>query len=69
MEALQMDRHPELRDEYFGNYSKLVYLSQRPDEDLLRQAKEAAEYLQLQFDHVQTGFGELESSLTKWMHG
>jgi len=31
IEPLGLDRHPELRDMYFGHYRKLVYLSQQED--------------------------------------
>lgn len=67
--ALKLDEHPELRDEYFGNYRKLVYLSQLPDMDLLRAAEDAARYLGLDFEHIETGFGELESSLKEHIAG
>ena len=65
IEALKLDRHPELRDEYFGNYTKLVYLSQLPDAELLRAAEAAAAYLELEFEHVPCGFGELQASLER----
>ena len=61
--ALGLDKHPELRDMYFGNYTRVVYLSQTHDETLLAEAKEAAEYLQLNFEHIHSGYGELETSL------
>ena len=61
--ALGLDKHPELRDDYFGNYKRVVYLAQTPDETLLAEARKAAEYLRLDFEHVHTGYGELESSL------
>ena len=61
--ALGLDKHPELRDMYFGNYTRVVYLSQTHDEKLLAEAKEAAEYLRLNFEHHHSGYGELESSL------
>jgi len=61
--ALGLDKHPELRDDYFGNYKRVVYLAQTHDETLIAEARKAAEYLRLDFEHVQTGYGELESSL------
>jgi hypothetical protein len=61
--ALQLDRHPELRDAFFGNYTRVLYLSQTHDETLVAAAKQAAEYLQLRFEHLHCGYGELESSL------
>lgn len=63
IQPLKLDEHPQLRDEYFGNYRRLVFLSQTIDEDLLRAARNAAEHLELEFEHVHCGYGELETSL------
>lgn len=63
VQALGLDRHPELRDEYFGNYQRVVYLSQTTDEKLLRAAEQAAAVLGLAFAHVHTAYGALETSL------
>jgi hypothetical protein len=63
--SLGLDRHPELRDMYFGNYKRLIYLAQTTDERLVRKAKEAAEFLGLQYSLVDTGYGELEHSLRR----
>ncbi len=60
---LGLDRHPELRDAYFGNYRKLVYLSQTQDARLLESARRAAAKLELDFEHLHSGYGELESGL------
>ena len=60
---LGLDRRPELRNDYFGNYRKLVYLSQKEDAGLLESAAQAAERLDLEFEHVHCGYGELETSL------
>jgi len=60
---LKLDTHPELRDAYFGNYHRLVYLSQTNDEDLLAAAADAAEQLGLKFEHVHCGYGGLEVAL------
>jgi hypothetical protein len=57
--GLGLDRHPQLRDAYFGNYRRLVYLSQERSEDLLAEARTAADSLGLAFDHVHTGYGDL----------
>lgn len=56
---LALDRHPELRDAYFGNYTRLMFLSQSPDPDLERRARDAAERLGLRFEHHHTGLGGL----------
>ncbi len=31
---LGLDRHPELRDDYFRHYTRVVWLAQEPDDDL-----------------------------------
>jgi hypothetical protein len=69
IEPLGLDTHPELRDDYFGNYTRLVYLSQTPDAGLMRAAKEAAERLALPFEHVPCGLGELEAALAERFSG
>jgi len=60
---LQLDKHPELRDAYFGNYRRLVFLSQTRNEKLLQAAISAASRLSLEFEHVHCGYGELETGL------
>ena len=63
IEPLGLDRHPELRDMYFGNYEKLVFLAQTEDEGLTGKAKAAAEYLGLAFERRFTGYGDLNAAL------
>ena len=63
LEGLGIDRHPELRDEYFRNYTRVVYLAQRDDPTLLARAQWAAESLGLPFEVRKTGYGKLESRL------
>jgi hypothetical protein len=53
-----------LRDDYFGNYKRVVYLSQIEDEKLLSAAKLAAERLSLPFEHLPSGYGEVERALS-----
>ncbi len=60
---LGLDRHPELRDAYFGNYRRLVYLGQSPDETLVAAARAAAAKLGLAFEQIPVGYGDLEGSL------
>jgi hypothetical protein len=60
---LKLDEHPELRATYFGNYKKLVYLSQMADSALISAAEAAAQKLELEFEHVPVGYGELETGL------
>ncbi len=60
---LGLDRHPDLRDMYFGNYEKLVYQAQTNDPVLDAKAQECAAFLGLKFERRFTGYGDLESSL------
>lgn len=62
-EGLGLDQHPELRDDYFGNYSKVVYLAQTDDEALQIAAKAAARKLGLDYEYRFTGYGELATEL------
>ncbi|KIC44488.1 hypothetical protein RA28_16395 [Ruegeria sp. ANG-S4] len=63
---LGLDRHPELRDMYFGNYTKLVYQAQTDDPNLTERAKECAERMGLTFERRLTGYGDLASTLSEW---
>ena len=65
IQGLGLDRHPELLEQYFENYHRLVYLSQGDSADLLERARGAAVQLGLEFEHVVTGYGQLEESLIK----
>ncbi|MGR3708183.1 MAG: DUF1638 domain-containing protein [Alterinioella nitratireducens] len=60
---LGLDRHPELRDMYFGNYTKLVYQAQANDPKLDEKAKTCAAFLKLDFELRRTGYGDLETEL------
>lgn len=61
--GLGLDRHPELRDAYFGNYRRLIYLAQSDDPDLTARAQAAAVRLGLDFERRTTGFGDLATSI------
>ena len=61
--GLKLDLHPELHQDYFGNYERVVYLSQRRDEQILAAARNAAERLGLEFQHRHCGYGDLEKGL------
>ncbi|MGX5665894.1 DUF1638 domain-containing protein [Rhizobium daejeonense] len=64
IEPLGLDRHPELKDMYFGNYTKLVYLSQEEDSALQEKARSAADYLGLAYEYRFTGYGDLRKELS-----
>ena len=61
--GLGIDKHPELLPVYFGNYKKLVYLGQVANEGAVREGREAAARLGLDFDYCLTGYGDLATSL------
>jgi len=61
--GLGLDRHPELMDDYFGSYRRLVYLAQTDDDDLTARARAAADRLGLAFERRPTGFGQLAPAI------
>jgi hypothetical protein len=63
VKPLGLDRHPELRDMYFGNYKSLVYQAQTDDPALTELAKQHAERLGLTFERRLTGYGDLATAL------
>jgi hypothetical protein len=65
--GLKLDRHPELKPMIFGNYKRVVYLAQSDDLDLTRRAREAADYLGVAFEQRRTGYGELQTSLQRFV--
>ena len=63
---LGLDKHPELIDTYFGNYTKLVYLAQTNDAILKHKAADCARRLNLEFEYKLTGYGDLNNTFIKW---
>lgn len=60
-----LDRHPELRDMYFGNYEKLVYQAQTDDPALDAKAEDCAKRLGLAYERRFTGYGDLKTTLAR----
>ena len=60
-----LDRHPQLRDMYFGNYTKLVYQAQTDDPALDAKAEDCARRLGLAYERRFTGYGDLATSMAR----
>ena len=69
MDGLGIEAHPELRDMYFGNYTKMIYLAQTSDPDLDTRGQAAADRLGLRFERVSTSYGDLEPALVEISRG
>ena len=63
--GLGLDRFPQLRDDYFRHYRRLVYLAQFDDNDLTLKAEAAAARLGLAFERRLTGLGGLGTFLAR----
>lgn len=60
-----LDRHPELRDMIFGNYTTLIYQAQTRDPALEAKARDCAARLGLDYEYRFTGYGDLETVLDR----
>lgn len=58
-----LDRHPELRDIIFGNYTKLVYQAQTDNPALDAKAEDCARRLGLDYERRFTGYGDLATTM------
>jgi len=61
--SLGLDRHPELREMYFGHYERLIYQAQTDDAALDALARSHAGRLGLSYERRFTGYGDLEAAL------
>ncbi len=64
VQGLGLDRHPELRDQYFAHYTRMVLLSQSDDPRLLDLGHRAAEQLGLAFVHRHVGLGPFATAVS-----
>ncbi len=65
IKEMGLDRFPQLRDDYFAHYKRVVYLAQNPTPELLKKAQEVADYLKLTLEVRVTGYGLLEERLVE----
>jgi hypothetical protein len=63
MRELGLDRHPELRDDYFGHYKRVIWLAQRPTLGTKLAAERAAAALDLPLEVREVGNAGLERAL------
>jgi hypothetical protein len=61
--GLGLDRFPQLRDDYFGNYRRVIHLAQFDDPDITSKAKAAANRLGLAYERRFTGLGGIRAFL------
>ncbi len=69
IEPLGLDRHPQLRDMYFGHYTTLVYQAQTEDAGLDAKARACADRLGLHYERRFTGYGDLATAMARAVSG
>lgn len=67
LKGLGLDRFPELKEDYFRHYRRLVYLVQHEEATLVAKARDVAAYLGVPLEIRVTGYGWLEARLVAMM--
>ena len=65
IEGLGIDKHPELKNDYFKHYKKVIYLAQSKSKSLQQDAKKYADFLDLDYSFHYTGLDNLKSQLNQ----
>ena len=63
MKELGLEKYPELRDDYFHSYRRILWLAQHQTEELFTAAHDVAQYLNLPLEIIQVGDQYLEEQL------
>ncbi len=67
IKGLGLDRYPQLKNDYFCNYERVVYLAQNDSPEMRQKAQAVADYLGFPLEVQVTGHGLLEERLVKLM--
>jgi len=65
--GLGLDRFPQLKNDYFHNYRRIVYMMQTDSLALRDKAAEIAKILELPLEIRFSGYGLLEKRLSDWV--
>ena len=61
--GMGLDKYPQLKDTFFHNLTRVVYLAQNPTSELEAKAQEISEYLEVPLEIYYTGIGGLEEQI------
>jgi hypothetical protein len=61
--GLGLDRHPQLLEAYFGNYERVLFISQQEKPSRIEAARGCASRLGLRFEHRHAGYGAMQAAL------
>ncbi|MEY2580645.1 MAG: hypothetical protein QOE09_494 [Ilumatobacteraceae bacterium] len=64
-QGLGLDRHPQLLEMYFGNYRRVVLISQTDSEAIIAMGRAAADRLGLEFEHRHVGLEPFSDAVSE----